>query len=64
MIATKVRALIGIGTGNTTSSASGQKRAKAMATPRTAPEAPMNGTTFMTPERPTENTAAPIPQYK
>ena len=64
MTATNVRALTGMGTGNTTSSASGQNIAKAMATPSTAPDAPTNGPTDMKPERPIEKMAAPTPQYR
>ena len=52
------------GIGNTTSSASGQYMAKARATPRTAPDAPMKGLTAMKVERPRANTAAPVPQNR
>ena len=59
-----VRALIGVGSGKTSSSASGQRSANATPTPRTAPEAPANGIAALgsTPERASESTAAPIPQ--
>ncbi len=59
-----VRALIGMGSGKTSSSASGQRSAKATPTPSTAPDAPANGTAALgsTPESASESTAAPMPQ--